>query len=81
MITASHNPKEYNGFKAYGPDGAQLGPEDADRAAAEMAKVKDLPSLLNKLPSFDKNNCIAAFFAGWVKILIRHLTIGCFLLR
>ncbi len=30
MITASHNPKEYNGFKAYGPDGGQFPPEASD---------------------------------------------------
>ena len=38
-ITASHNPKEYNGYKAYWADGAQLGPEHADVVLAEIAKV------------------------------------------
>ena len=38
-ITASHNPKEYNGYKAYWADGAQLGPEHANIVSAEIAKV------------------------------------------
>ncbi len=38
-ITASHNPKQYNGYKAYWEDGAQLPPEHADTVSAEISKV------------------------------------------
>ncbi len=41
MITASHNPPQYNGFKAYGSDGGQMPPEEADIVLAEINKVTD----------------------------------------
>lgn len=41
MITASHNPKEYNGYKAYDATGAQLSPHDADLVIAEINAIKN----------------------------------------
>ncbi len=41
-ITASHNPKEYNGYKAYFEDGAQLSGDQADFILGEMQKVDPL---------------------------------------
>ena len=42
VITASHNPKQYNGFKVYGEDGAQLTPQFADEIVAHMHAVEDI---------------------------------------
>ncbi len=39
MVTASHNPAKYNGYKAYGPDGCQMTDEAADIVYAEMQKT------------------------------------------
>ena len=39
VITASHNPAKYNGYKAYGPDGCQITEEAADKILAEIGKV------------------------------------------
>ncbi len=39
VITASHNPKEYNGYKAYGEDGGQLPPASSDYVISIIAKT------------------------------------------
>lgn len=45
MITASHNPAQYNGYKAYGPDGGQLPPAAADVVIEAMRKITDVRTL------------------------------------
>ena len=61
-ITASHNPKEYNGYKAYWADGAQLGPEHANIVSAEIAKV----DIFRDVRTMDYNTAVAE---GLVEIL------------
>ncbi|HER24494.1 MAG TPA: phospho-sugar mutase [Candidatus Atribacteria bacterium] len=48
VVTASHNPPEYNGYKVYGPDGGQIIPEIADKIIAHINRIKDY-SLIKKL--------------------------------
>src|SRR5690606_1790434 len=45
VITASHNPPEYNGYKVYGPDGGQLVVRDAERVLAEIRKLPGLAAV------------------------------------
>ena len=60
-ITASHNTKEYNGYKAYAPDGAQLSPEQADAVSAAISKIDVLEPLHGNFDEYVKN--------GFIKII------------
>jgi len=52
MITASHNPKEYNGYKVYGEDGAQMSPE----ATLEVVKyITDIGDCLSDKILYDES--------------------------
>ena len=52
MVTASHNPAKYNGYKAYGPDGCQMTDEAADIVYAEIQKTDILEGA--KIMSFEE---------------------------
>lgn len=56
VITASHNPAKYNGYKVYGPDGCQAGPEMADAILERINKTDMFKVELAEKD--DKNICI-----------------------
>ena len=56
VITASHNPKEYNGYKVYDSKGCQLVPEYADKVIAFVNAVTDLKNIPSVSLDEAKNN-------------------------
>ena len=56
VITASHNPREYNGYKVYWEDGAQITPPHDKNILAEVAKVTDFA----QVKTMDKSEAEAA---------------------
>ena len=62
MVTASHNPAKYNGYKVYGPDGCQMTNEAADAVLERINKLDMFTDI--RLVDFD-----AAFEAGNVEYI------------
>lgn len=56
VLTASHNPKEYNGYKVYDKFGCQLVPSQADRVIQYVNEVKDYHSI-----DFEGNDTLLTF--------------------
>ena len=74
MITASHNPKEYNGYKVYGEDGAQLSPEATAVVVERIKNVSDWFSV--KAVEIKDNTAIAllSYVSGAVeRSFYRHV--------
>lgn len=74
MITASHNPKEYNGYKVYGEDGAQMSPEATALVVENIKNVTDYFSVktvnINSASEMSAINIIGKRFErGYYKIV------------
>lgn len=62
VITASHNPPEYNGYKVYGSDGGQLVPRDAERVLAAIQTV----DALEKVKRLERSRAEAEGLLEWI---------------
>lgn len=63
MVTASHNPAKYNGYKVYGPDGCQITVELAAEVQAEIGRV----DVFDGVRRMDFDEALAQGLIEWVK--------------
>lgn len=62
VVTASHNPPEYNGYKVYGKDGGQLIPKDAGQVLQEIESIDSL----SKVKRMERSEAEAAGLLEWI---------------
>ena len=73
MITASHNPKEYNGFKVYNARGGQITPDEAAKIEKYLPAVFPGPDLPTEAEAIAKG---LFFRGGKAEEAVHHLGIG-----
>jgi phosphoglucomutase len=66
VVTASHNPKEYNGYKVYGDDGGQLSLEGSNAVLEEIEKIEDI----TKVTFIEKDEALAK---GLLKVIGKEI--------
>lgn len=62
VITASHNPPEYNGYKVYGSDGGQITPDTASRVIEAIGRI----SSFEEIRKLDRKEAEAAGMLVWI---------------
>jgi phosphoglucomutase len=62
VVTASHNPPEYNGYKAYGPDGGQLTPNAAEQVISLVQGVDSF----NKVKKLSRSEAESQGLLEWI---------------
>nr|WIF87879.1 hypothetical protein QOL21_05145 [Acholeplasma laidlawii] len=75
MLTASHNPKEYNGFKAYNDTGAQLSTDESNKVIEEISKISSpfhIGTLDNHLIHWIGDEIDDIYLNEVEKIAVRH---------
>jgi phosphoglucomutase len=74
MITASHNPKEYNGYKVYGEDGAQMSPEATNKVVEFISQITDYFSVeSNAIADFKAHGDISIIGASFDRLYVKTL--------
>ncbi len=68
VITASHNSKEYNGYKAYDDEGCQFVPEKADKIIQKVNTVTDFKSI----PIIDKESAVTQGLLNYIGNAVRE---------